>query len=246
MTVGVVDYQAGNLRSVETALHHLGAEYLLSSDPDRLLRTDRLIFPGDGHAGAAMTVLNSTGLGEAIHAFFASGRPIFGICLGCQIVLEGSEETESPCLGIVPGRARLFPFAKARAGTASRKGARATSTAAAEPTADRQMARPNGPAAAHVEGGGSPALKVPHMGWNEVHPLRSDPLFEGIPDNASFYFVHSYYTEPDAEYRLCTTDYGISFASGLRRENLWAVQFHPEKSGEHGLRMVSNFLNIAP
>lgn len=207
MTVGVVDYQAGNLRSVETALRFLGADFVLTGDPEKLLATDRLIFPGDGNAGAAMKVLNATGLGEAIRSFYASGRPLFGICLGCQIVLEGSEETPAACLGIVSGRARLFPFARGRAD-------------------------------AHGK------LKVPHMGWNSVHPVNPDPLFAGIPDNASFYFVHSYYTEPAPQNVLCTTDYGITFPSGLRKDNLWAVQFHPEKSGEHGIRMVRNFLEV--
>jgi imidazole glycerol-phosphate synthase subunit HisH len=218
MTVGVVDYHAGNLRSVETALRFLGVDFVLSEDPETLLKTDRLIFPGDGNAGAAMKVLGATGLGEAIRTFYASGRPVFGICLGCQIVLEGSEETPAACLGIVAGRAKLFPFARARGDRKSESAAVATTTA--------------------------PALKVPHMGWNSVHPVRSDPLFSGIPDNASFYFVHSYYTEPAAEHVLCTTDYGITFPSGLRKDNLWAVQFHPEKSGEHGIRMVRNFLEV--
>ncbi|HUX14555.1 MAG TPA: imidazole glycerol phosphate synthase subunit HisH [Spirochaetia bacterium] len=207
----MVDYQAGNLRSVETALHHLGADFVVSCDPDALLRTDRLIFPGDGHAGAAMKVLESGGLGDAITTFFSAGKPVFGICLGCQIVLERSEETESPCLGIVAGGAKLFPFARDRETSAPATGER---------------------------------LKVPHMGWNAVHPVHSDPLFTGVPDGASFYFVHSYYTEPAAENVLCTTDYGIEFASGLRKRNLWAVQFHPEKSGEHGLRMLRNFLEV--
>ena len=210
MTIGVVDYDAGNLRSVETALRYLGADFVLTTDPDLLRRTDRLLFPGDGNAGSAMNVLNATGLGDMIREFFASGRPIFGICLGAQIVLEGSEETPEPCLGLVPGRAKLFPFA----------------------------IRPGGPAA------GQERLKVPHMGWNNVHPASPDPLFAGIPDNSPFYFVHSYYPAPEAKSVLCTSEYGIEFASGIRKDNLWAVQFHPEKSGEHGLRMLRNFLEL--
>ncbi len=212
MNVGVVDYDAGNLRSVETALRHIGTDFVVSSDPDVLRRSDRLIFPGVGDAGAAMDVLNRSGLAEAIREFYRSGNPMLGICLGSQIVLEGSDETATPCLGLVKGRARLFPFS-----------------------------RSNGPAGTQS----GEHLKVPHIGWNGVHPLSEDPLFSGIPDRTSFYFVHSYYPEPEEKSVLCTTDYGIEFAAGLRQENLWAVQFHPEKSGETGLQMLRNFLESA-
>ncbi len=200
MMVAVVDYEAGNLRSVETALRHIGVQFVVSQDPDVVVKADRLVFPGVGDAGAAMRVLRRTGLDAAISEFFRSGRPMLGICVGCQVILDGSEETDEPCLGLVPGVARLFP--------------------------------------------GGRGLKVPQIGWNNVSPRGDDPLFRGIPSGTSFYFVHSYYPDPvDKDAVLCTTDYGLEFASGIRKDNLAAVQFHPEKSGEYGLQMLRNFLS---
>jgi glutamine amidotransferase len=195
----VVDYGAGNLRSVATALRFLAADFRVSPNPDEVSRADKLIFPGVGEAGAAMATLNKTGLGEAVRAFFKTGRPLLGICVGSQVVLDRSEESDTACLGIVPGAARLLP--------------------------DR------------------PGFKVPHMGWNQAHPLRAHPLFAGIPDCSSFYFVHSYYPEPDdPATRLAETDYMIPFTSAVVFENLCAVQFHPEKSGKYGLKLLANFL----
>ena len=200
MTVGVVDYEAGNLKSVETALRALGARITVSASPQELLSTDRLIFPGVGDAAAATAVLRARGLDDAIRSFVATGRPVLGICLGSQIVLDASEENEATCLGLISGTARRFP-------------------------ADL-------------------GVKVPHIGWNQVTPTVSHPIFEGIPSGASFYFVHSYYPSPDDPATvLAETDYGIRFASAIARENLTAVQFHPEKSGPHGLRMLRNFLD---
>jgi glutamine amidotransferase len=146
-----------------------------------------------------MSVLTDTGLGEAIAAFHRSGKPLLGICIGSQIIMESSEERNTRCLGLLPGKAVRFP-------------------------ADL-------------------GHKVPHMGWNQVSYVKPHPLFEGIPDGTSFYFVHSYYPDPiDPEWVLARTEYGLSFASALGRENLAAVQFHPEKSGEPGLKLLSNFL----
>ena len=199
MTVCVVDYEAGNLKSVETALLALGARVTISARPEELRATDRLIFPGVGDAAAATSVLRERGLDEAIRAFVATGRPVLGICLGSQIVLDRSEENQATCLGLISGSARRFPS--------------------------------------------DLGVKVPHMGWNQVVPTRDHPLFEGIPSGASFYFVHSYYPAPtDAATELARTEYGISFTSAVARDNLTAVQFHPEKSGPHGLRMLRNFL----
>ncbi|TVQ96498.1 MAG: imidazole glycerol phosphate synthase subunit HisH [Spirochaetaceae bacterium] len=200
MTVGVVDYEAGNLKSVETALLALGARISISSSPEELLTTDRLIFPGVGDAAAATAVLRARGLDEAIRSFVATGRPVLGICLGSQIVLDRSEENQATCLGLITGVARRF-------------------------SADL-------------------GLKVPHMGWNQVVPTADHPIFAGIPSGASFYFVHSYYPSPDDHSTvLAETEYGIRFASAIARGNLTAVQFHPEKSGPHGLRMLQNFLD---
>ncbi|MFP4565785.1 MAG: imidazole glycerol phosphate synthase subunit HisH [Spirochaetaceae bacterium] len=202
MKIGVVDYEAGNLKSVETALLSIGAEFTVSDKPEPLLATDRLVFPGVGDAKAAMDVLRRSGLADAVTRFFETGKLILGICVGSQIVLDASEENDATCLGLVPGIARRFP----------------------------------------VDLG----LKVPHMGWNQVRNTEGHPLFEGIAPGTSFYFVHSYYPDPDrGEYRLGTTDYGITFAAGVQRENLMAVQFHPEKSGEAGLRLLDNFLAMS-
>lgn len=202
MTVGVVDYDAGNLKSVKTALAVLGAKIVISDRPELLLGTDRLVFPGVGDAAAAMQVLRARGLDQGIREFVEKGRPVLGICLGSQIILDSSEENGALCLGLVAGTARRFA-----AGT---------------------------------------GLKIPHMGWNQVDPVDSHYLFRGIPARASFYFVHSYYPDPrDPQRTVATTEYGIRFTSALGSDNLTAVQFHPEKSGPYGLRMLQNFLDWA-
>lgn len=201
MKIGVVDYQAGNLRSVETALMHLEADFTVSDRPDVLKHSDKLIFPGVGEARASMAVLKSTGLGEMIKEFAGSGKPLLGICIGAQILLERSEERDTECLALIPGTARRFP-----AGS---------------------------------------GLKIPHMGWNQVSPVVHHPLFKSIPIGTSFYFVHSYYPDvKDSAHELCQTEYGLIFASGLWKENVTAVQFHPEKSGEFGLRLLNNFIEM--
>lgn len=199
--VGVVDYDAGNLTSVETALKFLKAEYIISSHPEQLQDTEQLIFPGVGEARTAMQNLRSRGFDQFMGDYFKSGRPMLGICLGSQIVLSTSEEHDTTCLDIVPGTARRF-------------------------------SRNSG-------------LKVPHMGWNQVYPVGSSPLFADIPGGISFYFVHSYYPDPHAVSAvLATTEYGITFTSALQLDNLHAVQFHPEKSGKWGLKLLQNFLKI--
>jgi glutamine amidotransferase len=201
--IGVVDYRAGNLKSVETALRYLGADFTISQNPKKLKSCDRLLFPGVGEAASAMSVLRETGLGETILSFFGSGRPLLGICIGCQVALESSEERDAACLGLVRGRVVRF----------------------------------------------SPdlGLKVPHMGWNQVTPCRDHAIFAGIPAGSSFYFVHSYYPLPESGERiLAETEYGMPFTSAIERDNFVAVQFHPEKSGELGLRLLRNFLDWKP
>lgn len=201
--IAVVDYEAGNLTSVETALAHLGADYRVTADPEALLRADRVIFPGVGEARHAMGVLSSRGLDEALRAFAASGRPLFGICLGCQILQDYSEERETPLLGIIPGTVRLFP--------------------------------------------GGDGLKVPQIGWNTIEHDGS-ALFDGIPQESSFYFVHSYYLSisladgRESPWVAARSEYGVRFAAAVHRDNVWATQFHPEKSGPKGLRLLENFL----
>jgi glutamine amidotransferase len=202
-TVGILDYNAGNLTSVENALRHLGHRWVLSSRPEDLKDADRLIFPGDGHAATSMDNLRRRGLDQLLADFFGKGRPILGICVGSQIVLDSSEEGPTDCLGLIPGICRRLP--------------------------------------------GGPGLKVPHMGWNSVRFEKEDPLVSGIPQDSSFYFVHSYYTEPAAPAEILgTTEHGIRFVVGFRRDTLATWQFHPEKSGPAGLKLVENFLNWRP
>ena len=201
MKVGVVDYNAGNLRSVELALKFLSIDYVTSADPALLYTVDKLIFPGVGEARSAMEILSSSGLGDLILDFHKSGKPLLGICLGCQILMTASEERNTECLDVFPGTVRRF---------ASGRG-----------------------------------LKVPHMGWNQVYHRGRHPIFEGIPDGASFYFVHSYFVDPDTtEIEIADTDYGIRFTSGVAAGNVTAFQFHPEKSGKYGLKLLSNFLKM--
>lgn len=202
MKIGIVDYDAGNLKSVETALKYLGADYFVSSNPDILLKSDKLIFPGVGEASSSMKVLKERGLDNLLINYFKSGNPLFGICLGCQIVLDSSEENNAVCLGLVPGVSREF---------------------------------------SHKMG-----LKIPHMGWNQVIQQGQHYIFKNVPDFTSFYFVHSYYPELKyPETGIATTDYGITFTSGFSIDNLVSVQFHPEKSGPHGLRILDNFIKGA-
>jgi glutamine amidotransferase len=197
--VGVVDYGAGNLRSVETALRHVGADFFISAKPDDFKEASRLIFPGVGEAAAAMSVLVETGLGQAILEFYSTGKPVLGICLGCQIVFSHSEEGNTPCLDLIRGRIVRFPQKQ--------------------------------------------GIKVPHMGWNQVEHRGRHPVFEGIPEYSSFYFVHSYYPVPEDDANcIGETEYCITFASAVCRDNLLAFQFHPEKSGEKGLCLLDNFL----
>jgi imidazole glycerol-phosphate synthase subunit HisH len=197
--VVVLDYGAGNLRSVENALRHLGASYLVSARPEDLDAAEAAIFPGVGEAAASMAELARTGLDDAMRRYLASGRRMLGICIGCQVIFDRSEERDTRCLGLFPGVVRRFP-----------------------------------------SGSG---LKVPHMGWNAVHFTRSHPVFAGIPQDSSFYFVHSYYPDPEeAGFVAATTEYGITFAACLARRNLVACQFHLEKSGPVGLRLLQNFL----
>lgn len=201
MKIAVIDYEAGNLRSVETALKHLGADFVITKKPEEILKADRAVFPGVGDAGASMKVLTDTGIGDAIKEFVKTGKRLLGICIGCQILLDRSEERNAGCLGIIPGHAALFPVKK--------------------------------------------GFKVPHMGWNPIHHGEGHEIFKGIPDGASFYFVHSYYPVlEDKSMEICSTDYILPFSSGYAKDNVTAFQFHPEKSGPYGLRLIQNFIEM--
>jgi glutamine amidotransferase len=197
----IVDYGAGNLRSVARAVAHVGGEPLISSSGRDVERAEALILPGVGAAADTMRNLKRHALVEPIREYIAGGRSFLGVCMGQQALFDVSEEGgEHPCLGVLPGRVVRLPD----------------------------------------------GLKVPHMGWNQVRIVRPHPIFEGIPDGSNFYFVHSYYPRPDdAETVIGETEYGVTFASVVGRDNVVAIQFHPEKSGGMGLRMYENFLRIA-
>lgn len=203
--IAIIDYEAGNLTSVKRALDFLGQDSKITRDYEEVLGAERVIFPGVGAAGSAMEDLKRLGLDKALVDCRRQGKPMLGICLGTQIILEWSEENDTPCLGLMKGRVLRFPGA----------------------LTDEQGRR----------------LKVPHMGWNGVTRTRRHPIFDGVPPDSEFYFVHAYYPAPAvASEVLGETNYGFPFASVLTSENLVAVQFHPEKSGRPGLKILENFL----
>ena len=197
--VVVIDYQAGNLTSVVRSLKVLGVEGEVTQDPAVVAGAARIVFPGVGAAGTAMAILKSLKLDQALRTAFEGGVPILGICLGTQVILEYSEENDTPCLGLLPGKTRALPK--------------------------------------------QPGLKIPHMGWNTVRFIRDHPVFQGLPEAAEYYFVHSYYPAP-AEERMVlgVTEHGVTFPSVMGLKNLVATQFHPEKSGRFGLQILENFL----
>jgi len=201
LPVGVIDYGRGNIHSVIKALQHLGSDPQPVSDPDRLAAYPALVLPGVGSFADAMTSLRQRGLVGAIQAYPPSGRPLLGICLGLQLLLErGTEGKETPGLGLLRGEVRRLE------------------------AGDR---------------------KVPHTGWNEVRFAHSSPLTQGLGDAAYFYFVHSFAAFPiQAADWLGSTTYGERFASVAGSGNVLGTQFHPEKSGRHGLTILRNFLRL--
>ena len=195
--IAIVDYGAGNLRSVAKAVEKLGYSPEVTGDPQKVRNAKAVILPGVGASDSAMTALEERGLVEPLRAVIRDGVPFFGVCLGLQLLLESSEEGSMPCLSVVPGRVKRFPN----------------------------------------------SVKTPHMGWNEVNFERNHPVLEGVESGSYFYFVHSYYADPeDQSLVLGTTDYASPFCSVIARDNLVATQFHPEKSGALGLRLYENFL----
>ena len=198
--ITIIDYGAGNLRSVANAITRLGYQPKITSHPAEVLKAKVIILPGVGAAADTMENLRTLGLVSSIHQFIADDRPFLGVCLGLQILFTGTEEGGwHECLDIIPGRVRELPS----------------------------------------------GLKIPHMGWNQVRQKVSHPIFDGIPNEANFYFIHSYYVEPeDKSLVAADTEYGIPICSAIIRGNLIATQFHPEKSGEVGLKIYDNFIRM--
>ena len=195
----IVDYDAGNLRSVQRACAEVGLDAEISADPDRVRQAARVIFPGVGAAGSAMRSITRGGMDLALKDVLAAGVPVLGICLGLQISFDYSEEDDQETLGLLPGRVRRFRF-------------------------DR------------------PELKIPHMGWNEVRVVQPHPVLAGIEPGDEFYFVHGYYPEPAAPSLVyARTEYETEFACAVGKDNYFATQFHPEKSGRVGLRLLAAF-----
>lgn len=199
--IAIIDYGAGNLRSVANAIARLGYQPSVTNRVVDLLEAKAIILPGVGAAGDTMANLQKLGLVDPLKKLIAENRPFFGVCIGLQVLFAGTEEGGwHNCLGVIDGRVKRLPA----------------------------------------------GLKVPHMGWNQVKQRASHPIFEGIPEGAYFYFVHSYYGEPDDKSLVVgETEYGVTMGSVIARGNLVATQFHPEKSGEHGLKMYANFFRHA-
>lgn len=199
--ITIVDYGAGNLRSVCNAVAGLGYQPKLAATPQEVLGARVLILPGVGAAASTMQNLKKQGLDGAIKSYIVGGRSFLGICIGLQVLFASTEEGGwHNCLDIIPGAVKRLP----------------------------------------------PGLKIPHMGWNQVRQKVKHPVFDGIADEANFYFVHSYYAEPEDKSLVAgETEYGIRICSMVIRDNLVATQFHPEKSGEVGLKIYDNFIKLA-
>lgn len=197
--IAIIDYDAGNLKSVEKALNYLGETTIITRNRDELLKADKVILPGVGSFGVAMDKLISYGLVETIKDVADSGKPFLGICLGLQLLFESSEESAGvPGIGILKGEIVRIPD---KAG-----------------------------------------LKIPHMGWNSLKIKSGSKLFDGIENHAYVYFVHSYYLKAKNEEEVAaTTDYSTLIHASVERGNIFACQFHPEKSGDIGLKILKNF-----
>lgn len=213
--IGIVDYNAGNIKSVERALDFLGASYIRSKNPAELKNADKIIFPGDGDASYAMKQLRELGLDVFLRETAKNGIPILGICIGAQIIFDFSEEGNTECLGLIPGMIRHF------------------SNLQSEQIADGARAE-------------NSALKIPHMGWNNVrYENGACAILDGVPENSDFYFVHSYVIQPEEKNVVKGfAEYGMKVPAVVQSGNIFACQFHPEKSGEAGLRILRNFLEI--
>lgn len=200
--IAVIDYGAGNLQSVKKALDHIGCDNIATANADEISSADGLILPGVGAFGDAMASLTDRGLDKVIRREVANGKPLFGICLGLQLLFEGSQETpDVRGLGLLKGSIQKIPKA--------------------------------------------PDIKVPHMGWNSLEIINKGGVFEGINDGEFVYFVHSYYLTADNQSDVSArTFYSVPIDAAVCHENINAVQFHPEKSGECGIKIMTNFVKM--
>lgn len=200
--IAIIDYGAGNLRSVQKAFEYIGADAIITSDKKQILTADKVVLPGVGAFGDCISALLRDGLDKCIHEVTQNGTPFLGICLGLQMLFEASEETPGiKGLGLFKGKNVKIPD--------------------------------------------SPGLKIPHMGWNSVTFPKESPLFDGIAENSFVYFVHSYYMQPeDTSIISAVCEYSASLPVALSCGNIHATQFHPEKSGKTGLKILENFTNL--
>lgn len=203
MSIVIVDYDVGNLRSVQKGLEKVGAVAHISRDAEAIAGAAALVLPGVGAFPECMKNLRRFGLLDAVRGYLRTGRPFLGICVGYQLLFEESLEFgHSEGIGAIKGK--CVPF----------------------------------------EPGATPG-KIPHMGWNQVNYTKPGRLFEGIPDGSEFYFVHSYYPVPDEDVTVAETEYGVTFAASVEKGNVFATQFHPEKSQAAGLKALENFSKLA-
>ncbi|QPF75456.1 imidazole glycerol phosphate synthase subunit HisH [Roseateles sp. DAIF2] len=212
-TVAVVDYGMGNLRSVSQAVLHAardsGVEVVITNRPDEVWAAERIVLPGQGAMRDCMRELKDSGMLEAV-LDAAANKPMLGVCVGMQMLLDHSEEQDTPGLGLIPGRVQRFQL--------------------------EGRLQPDGS-----------RYKVPQMGWNRVHQTRPHPVWGEVPDQSWFYFVHSFYaTTSDEHHSAGETDYGLRFTCAVARDNIFATQFHPEKSAALGLSLYRNFLLWKP
>ncbi len=196
--VCILDYQAGNIQSMYSAVRYLGVEPRIISKVEEIELCDRLIFPGVGDAQFASEAIQSTGVYDAIRAFVATGNPLLGVCVGAQLLLSSSEEGGAKGLDIIPGLVKRFPKSVG---------------------------------------------KIPHMGWNQIAIVQEHPILDEVSNEKEVYFVHSFYMDPSNKEHIVTeTEYNIRFASSIAHENVFGTQFHTEKSGMTGLKILHNFL----
>ena len=200
--IAIIDYDAGNIKSVEKALNYLGEEAIITRDHDEIVNSDKVILPGVGAFADAMEKIRHYGLEETIHEVVEKNIPFLGICLGLQLMFESSDEGPGvKGLGLLPGKILRIPK--------------------------------------------SGDLKIPHMGWNSLHFAHNGKLFQGIEEGAYVYFVHSYYLEAEEESIVkASAEYGVHIHASVEKENVFACQFHPEKSGETGLKILKNFTEL--